>query len=63
MLQKDFAYASLEKKQSTSLQASLNSYIKALNYSYFSLPSEAWPAKSYIRQEIQKKAKICLRSD
>ncbi len=39
MVQEDFAHVSLEKKKSTSLQDSLDGYIKAVSYSHFSLSS------------------------
>ncbi len=39
MVQKNFAHINLEKKESTSLQDSLDGHIKIVSYGCFSLPS------------------------
>ncbi len=41
MLQKDFVHLGLEKKESSSLRANLDGFIKAVSYRRFSLPSLA----------------------
>ncbi len=42
MLQKDFVYLGLDKKELSALQTSLDGYIKAVSYCRFSLPSSAY---------------------
>ncbi len=42
MLQKHFVHLGLDKEKSSALQTSLDGYIKAVSYCYFSLPSSAY---------------------